>query len=467
VPELILGNYEILDRLGSGGMGTVYRARHRRMKRLVAVKILPVGPADKPHAAVLRFQREVEVVAQLSHPNIVTAHDADEAEVGYYLVMELIDGPDLAREVKTHGPLPVRRAVAVLLQAARGLEYAHGRGVVHRDVKPGNLLWDRAGTVKVTDLGLARVHEALAESDDATNPLTESGHIFGTADYMPPEQANDFHAVDPRGDVYSLGCTQYYLLTGRSPYRGRSAMETLLKHRDEPIPPLSDAGPEVPPALEAIYRKMMAKSPEDRFGSMTDLIAALERCGYRADEAGTPRGPAPVVAASEPTRVSPSVCEPTSATRPDNVRESGWPLAAPPRPRSTGPSFHGPLWVTLFLVVAAVAGVGLWWMPAATPQLRGQWTYDDGQGTQGVLAFASDADYTFDLLGPDGAVQQAGGYRLAGDRLVLRDGDAERHFRVRVVGDQLTLTPLAPSGEATRPAMTFQRQGTGTTESPP
>src|SRR5262249_36064062 len=151
--ELVIGNYQVLDRLGAGGMGTVYKARHRRMKRVVAIKVLSrrVGQSER---FVQRFQREVEAVARLSHPNIVMAHDADEVEAGHFLVMEFVNGLDLATEVQKHGPLPVREAVECLAQAARGLGYAHGQGIIHRDIKPANLLRDVSGAVKVADLGL-------------------------------------------------------------------------------------------------------------------------------------------------------------------------------------------------------------------------------------------------------------------------------------------------------------------------
>jgi serine/threonine protein kinase len=225
--DLLIGNYEILDRLGAGGMGTVYKARHRRMKRIVALKTLTGEAARSPRFAE-RFQREVETVARLSHPNIVMAYDADESGGVPFLVMEFVDGRDLSHEVQQFGPLSTAAAVDRVLQAARGLAYAHAQGIVHRDIKPGNLLRDVSGVVKVADLGLARLTGA---SDSGERALTMAGAVIGTMDYMAPEQALDAASTDHRADVYSLGCTLYFLLTGEPVYRAVSIMgRTLLRN---------------------------------------------------------------------------------------------------------------------------------------------------------------------------------------------------------------------------------------------
>jgi serine/threonine-protein kinase len=272
--DLRMGNYEILDQLGVGGMGTVFKARHKRMKRIVALKVLSpeVAATDK---FLHRFQREIETIARLVHPNIVIAFDADEGEAGPFLVMEFVDGRDLASEVTAEGPLPVAAAVDRIIQAARGLEYAHSQGVIHRDIKPGNLLRAKTGEVKVADLGLARFRGASGSS--GTGSLTQAGMVVGTVEYMSPEQAVDSGTVDQRADVYSLGCTLYFLLTGRTPYTGTSLMGVMLAHRDDPIPSLRTVRPNVPPALEAVFRRMVAKLPEDRPASMTQVILDLER----------------------------------------------------------------------------------------------------------------------------------------------------------------------------------------------
>jgi serine/threonine protein kinase len=272
--DLRIGNYEILDRLGAGGMGTVFKARHRRMKRVVALKVLSreVAGAEK---FLDRFQREVETIARLSHPNIVMAFDADESEAGPFLVMEFVDGRDLASEVAQAGPLPVADAIDRILQAAQGLGYAHSQGIVHRDVKPSNLLRGVDGVVKVADLGLARLNAPGAGSTS----LTQAGTVFGTAEYMSPEQAIDSGAVDLRADIYSLGCTLYFLLTGRPPYQAGSLMAMLLKHRDDPIPDVREARPDTPPALAAVFRRMVAKAPADRYQTMAEVARDLEQAG--------------------------------------------------------------------------------------------------------------------------------------------------------------------------------------------
>jgi serine/threonine-protein kinase len=272
--DLRIGNYEILDRLGAGGMGTVFKARHRRMKRVVALKVMSREVAATERFAD-RFQREVEAIARLSHPNIVMAFDADEGEAGPFLVMEFVNGRDLDTEVVKSGPLSAADAIDRILQAARGLEYAHARGIVHRDIKPSNLLRDADGVVKVADLGLARL-TTPADGPGGKTSLTLAGTVLGTVEFMSPEQAIDSGEVDHRADVYSLGCTLYFLLTGRPPYTGRSIMAIMLEHRDASIPHLHDARPDIPPELDAVFRRMVAKAPADRYQTMTEVARALE-----------------------------------------------------------------------------------------------------------------------------------------------------------------------------------------------
>ena len=281
--DLEIGGYEVLDRLGAGGMGTVYKARHRRMKRVVALKVLSKQVAAGGTFAD-RFQREVETIARLSHPNVVMAFDAGESDAGPYLVMEFVDGRDFASEVSGGGPLPIPDAVDRILQAARGLEYAHARGIVHRDIKPGNILRDKDGVVKVADLGLARL-TAGGQAENAS--LTQAGSVVGTAEYMPPEQAIDSGLVDHRADIYSLGGTLYYLLTGGPPYQAATIMAMLLKHRDAPIPDLGAARPDAPAELVALFRRMVAKAPEDRVQTMADVVRELEQVQARGGPAGS------------------------------------------------------------------------------------------------------------------------------------------------------------------------------------
>ncbi|MCY2994967.1 MAG: bifunctional serine/threonine-protein kinase/formylglycine-generating enzyme family protein [Planctomycetota bacterium] len=271
--SLVLGNYVVLDKLGQGGMGLVLKAEHRRMKRLVALKVLSPKVRLTPEA-LRRFQREVEAAAKLEHANIVTAHDADEAGGTHFLVMQYVEGIDLAALVKEQGPLPVGQALDCILQAARGLQYAHEHGVVHRDIKPANLLLDRQGTVKILDMGLARLESAGAEQDQ----LTGTGQIMGTVDYMAPEQALDTKHADARADIYSLGITLWYLLTGRAVYGGETLMAKLLAHREASIPSLREACPQVSAELDGVFAKMLAKTPDTRYQTMAEVIADLHRC---------------------------------------------------------------------------------------------------------------------------------------------------------------------------------------------
>ena len=271
--RLVLGNYVILDRLGQGGMGVVFKAEHRRMSRIVALKVLSPEFARTPEA-LRRFQREVKAAARLDHPNIVTSHDADEADDVHFLVMQFVDGKDLSEVVRTEGPLPVQRALDYILQAAQGLEYAHRLGVVHRDVKPSNLLLAGDNTVKLLDLGLARLQgPAAAECD-----LTTTGAVMGTVDFMAPEQALNTKDADERSDIYSLGMTLWYLLTGRPPYDADSVVARLLAHRESPIPKLEDFRPEISEEIADLFCRMVAKRPDARFQCMTDVIRAIAGC---------------------------------------------------------------------------------------------------------------------------------------------------------------------------------------------
>ena len=274
---LVFGEYVVLDKIGQGGMGVVLKARHRRMDRLVALKTLP-RPAMKQPGAVERFYREVKAAARLNHPNIVTAYDAGECQGVHYLVMEYVDGQDLASLIKEHGPLPISQALEFVIQAARGLAYAHQQGIVHRDIKPGNLLVDRSGVVKILDMGLARFLVPSSQTSQTEEPLTGTAQVMGTCDYMAPEQAVSTHHVDGRADIYSLGCTLYRLITGRTPYQGHTLLEVLMAHREAPIPSMRALRPEVPEPLDAVFQRMVAKQPEDRYASMGEVVTALEAC---------------------------------------------------------------------------------------------------------------------------------------------------------------------------------------------
>ncbi|MDZ4686025.1 MAG: serine/threonine-protein kinase [Planctomycetaceae bacterium] len=342
--SLICGNYRILDKLGQGGMGLVLKAEHRRMKRVVALKVLAPNIVKTPEM-LARFQREVQAVARLEHSNIVAAYDADVANGMHFFVMQYIDGDDLSSIVKSMGPLPLEQAVNCVVQAARGLEYAHRHGVIHRDIKPGNLLLDAQGTVKILDMGLARIEgETGAQAE-----LTNTGAVMGTVDYMAPEQALNTKAADARSDVYSLGVTLWYLLTARPMYDGDSLMARLIAHREFPVPSLVEALagnpgiaiPGLPVALNRVFQKMVAKNPAERYQTMLEVIAALEAV-LRGDApapvddnplnalfAGLSSGHGDTVRTQEGTATQPT----TSATAADAI------TASPNPGRRSSPAF--------------------------------------------------------------------------------------------------------------------------------
>ncbi len=272
--QLVLGPFLLLERLGEGGMGQVFKARHRKLGRLVALKVIRKERLSHPDA-VRRFRREIQAAAQLSHPNIVLALDADEHEGTHFFAMEYVQGTDLAKHVKQVGPLPVAQAWEYVRQTALGLQHAFERGLVHRDIKPHNLLlMPQTGTVKVLDMGLARLRSESPDEASCT-ALTAEGTMMGTPDYVAPEQAMDARSADIRADLYSLGCTFYFLLTGRVPFPGGSLMEKLFRHQNEQPRPVRDYRPDVPPPVAAVVHRLLAKRPADRFQTPAELIAAL------------------------------------------------------------------------------------------------------------------------------------------------------------------------------------------------
>lgn len=272
----ILGQYRVLEELGRGGMGHVYKAVHQTMGRFVALKVLAPDLTKTERARGL-FQREVRAAAKLHHPNIVTAFDANPPqESRCFLVMEFVDGPNLSQLVKEQGPLPVEQACEYVRQAAVGLEYAHQLGLIHRDVKPSNLLVQQttAGPqVKILDFGLALVTAGEPGTPGAV--VGAANTVLGTPDYVSPEQARDQYNVDGRSDLYSLGCAFYFLLTGEPPFTGGTAVEKLVRHGSEPPVAIRIKRPDVPEAVAAIVHKLLAKNPKWRYQSGRELAADL------------------------------------------------------------------------------------------------------------------------------------------------------------------------------------------------
>jgi len=379
---LVFGEYVVLDKLGAGGMGRVFRARHRRMDRIVALKVLPKEVLSSAQA-VERFEREVRAAARLHHAHIVTAYDAGVHEGIHYLVMEYVAGRDLGTIIRDGGPLEIGLAIDYVIQAARGLSYAHEQGVVHRDIKPGNLLVSNQGTLKILDMGLARIDEGAIQDSKATQVegLTHTGQVLGTLDYMAPEQAEDVAAADARSDVYALGCTLFRMLTGRPPYQADSVLRKLLAHREKPIPDVRDDRPETPAELAAAITQMLAKFPEDRPESMLAVIAILEAVP-KAAAAPSPRFDRAALLAEEdelsgyygsvaafPTRAS--VARATEKAQ---------------RPESEGNKQS--IWRSLLLAGAALAALGgaiaagAYWFQHRSATLEFEWSASQRAGAQ-------------------------------------------------------------------------------------
>jgi serine/threonine protein kinase len=261
--------YRLLAPLGTGGMGVVFKAEHRLMERIVALKIIRKELTQRADS-VERFRQEVKAAARLSHPNIATAYDAEQSGDLHFLVMEYIAGTSLEYLVRTRGPLPIAQACDIIRQAALGLQHAHEHGMVHRDIKPQNLLVTPAGQVKILDFGLARLC-----SENSGGSLTAPGTVVGTPDYLAPEQALDAHQADVRADIYSLGCTFFFLLTGKPPFLEGSALQKLLAHQQRTPPSLADRRPDLPPALIRIVEQMMAKDPARRIQTAAQVAELL------------------------------------------------------------------------------------------------------------------------------------------------------------------------------------------------
>jgi serine/threonine protein kinase len=334
-PELVdHPDYEIVRELGRGGMGVVYLAENTLMGRPEVLKVVGRHRLERPGVGD-RFLREIRSAANLHHPNIVTAHSALRLGESLVLAMEYVEGLDLAKIVKTKGPLPIAHACSFIHQAALGLQHAHERGMVHRDIKPANLIVAREGkksVVKVLDFGLAKV---TSEGQDDSN-LTREGQMLGTPDYIAPEQIRDAQSADIRADVYSLGCTLYYLLTGGPPFRGDHLWDVYQAHISMNASPLNLVRPEVPVELAAVVAKMMAKEPARRFQAPAEVARALTpffkpAATRRAGPIASSPRVEPQVAPIQASSASPPPAQPTNlATAPAAGEQQ------PPRPGSDG-----------------------------------------------------------------------------------------------------------------------------------
>ena len=267
-----LGKYKLLGHIGTGGMSSVYLAEHTGLHHKRAIKVLPKSRV-KDASYLARFRLEAKAIASLNHPNIVVAYDIDNEGDVHYIVMEYVDGLDLQQLVKRDGPLDFAYAAELTRQAACGLEHAHGKGVIHRDIKPANLLIDQDGVVRLLDMGLA----LMSAGEEMSLTVAHNENVLGTADYLAPEQALDSHGVDHRADLYGLGCTLYYLISGQPPFPDGTLAQRIAKHQSEMPKPLRQLRADCPGELEGICVKLMQKEPKYRYATATDVKEALEK----------------------------------------------------------------------------------------------------------------------------------------------------------------------------------------------
>jgi eukaryotic-like serine/threonine-protein kinase len=274
--EVIAGRYVVEELVGAGGMSSVYRAHDRLLERDVALKILHATYREDEEA-VERFRREAQAVAQLSHPNVVTVIDRGEEDGHQFIVFEYVDGATLKDHLARRGPLPPEEALAIAIDVGDALAYAHGHGIIHRDVKPQNVILNGNGAAKVTDFG-------IAHSVDVEKDVTQTGTVIGTGDYIAPEQASG-QPVVPASDVYGLGCVLFELLTGSPPFSGSGFVDVAMQHIHAPLPSLLEQRPAVPPRIAAAVERALAKDPDDRFPSMEAFVAELRACLARPEPA--------------------------------------------------------------------------------------------------------------------------------------------------------------------------------------
>lgn len=347
--SLTVGSYVLVEKLGQGGMGQVFRATHRMMKREVALKVIS-KELVKDQSSIKRFHREVEAAARLNHPNIVTAYDAGEYRGVHFLVMELIDGISLESLVHKSGPLKSREALQSIQQVATGLAYAHRNGIIHRDIKPANLLVDNQGNIKILDMGLARFHLDSEKSVDAS-ALTAAGVMMGTIDFMAPEQAMDSRNADARSDIYSLGCTLHFLLTGTPVFEEDTVMKRLMAHQsnDRPILPVRDRG------VQMLFDRMVSRDPAARYQSMEELLEEVDRLIMRLKNPD-----------EEPSRpIRKSISEFTGTISPEAGCDHSGNLHPSASPKGVGP--YNTVQPSAFLMETVIPGTGEP-APVAVPQ---------------------------------------------------------------------------------------------------
>ena len=364
VGETLSDRYELQELVGTGGMSSVYKAHDRLLARTVALKVLHqqyTGDEDY----VERFRREARAVAALSHPNIVTVIDRGEHGDRQFIVFEFVDGENLKQLVQRSGPLPVETALELGVQVARGLGFAHEQGLVHRDVKPQNVLLNGNGEAKVTDFGIAR-------SLDVKHGMTQTGTVLGTSDYIAPEQAQG-QSVDAHTDVYSLGVVLYELLTNEVPFPGENFVAVAMRHINEPPPPIRDKRPDVSPRLEAAIQCAMAKDPAERYASMREFCRELEAC----------------LAEAEGTQVLPP---------PDGVAPPGRMRPTPARRRGVSP---WPI-VLVAVALAAIAAVVAFSIINGIPHWHLSSPGGGGGGSGGGTALKLSAVGAYDPFGTNG-----------------------------------------------------------------
>ena len=356
------GRYRVVGRLGVGGMATVYLAEDSSLGRKVALKVMAERYAEDGEF-VERFRREAQAAARLNHPNIIAVYDRGEADGRPYIAMEYLQGRTLKQLIQKDGPLPPERAIAMAMQVLAGLRYAHEHGVVHRDVKPHNVLVGDDGRIKVTDFGIAHAGDPQ---------LTEVGSIVGTAQYLSPEQARG-RSVGAQTDIYSLGVVVYEMLAGRVPFEGDSSVAIAMQHVSDEPPPLRSLAPEVPESLALVVAHAMLKDPAQRYSSADEFAADLDRVrrglvpvAATAVHAAIPHEPTELVPAVEATRIAP---------RPETPLLSGEKLPARtiPRKRSRWPWL---LVLLLILAIGALAAFALGGVPGDDPN-----DHDHDQGT--------------------------------------------------------------------------------------